>query len=271
MKKNKIVEYGRFLKEEGLERCTVDIYVRVAKGFEESRGDWKIKKDEVKKFVMELGKIYKPATINLYTVALNRYLSYLGLASLHVDTRRIHVKRSLENVISVGEYKQLLAYAKNSGRDKYYAILKTLAGTGIRISELRYITIESVTKGYAIVYNKGRSREIYISKELQKELLIYSERAQIGEGIIFRGNGEEPITRGAVWQMLKKMADMTGIPLEKVHPHSFRHMMASMYMQSYGNIAELADILGHSSIETTRIYTVTTKEEKRIRLGAMGL
>lgn len=269
MNDKEISKYEDYLKGKSLGGSTVKIYLRAVKFYYGISGNRKPDKDYLNKYVDMLLQKYKQSTVNLYSVALNSYLEYIGKSELKIRIKRLAVKRSLENVISINEYQRLLEYARETHRDKYYAILQVLAYTGIRIGELKYITVDCVMNGHTVIFNKGRSREIFISENLKRELLYYCQVSHIHEGIIFKGNKGQAITRGAVWQMLMKMADMTGIAKEKVHPHSFRHMMAIQYMNKYKDISELADILGHSSIEITRIYTVTTKEEKCRKLNAL--
>lgn len=261
--------YEAYLSDCRLSDNTVKIYVRAVRCFYGVSGVASPDADSIDRYVKWMLERYKPSTVNLYSVACNRYLRYAGRPELCIPTRRLAVRRSLENVLTVKEYKLLLQYAQETGRHKYYVLMKTLAGTGIRVGELPFITVENVRKGNALIYHKGRSREIFIADSLQKELLAYCRRAGIREGAVFLGSRGKPITRGAVWQMLSRMADMTGIDKRKVHPHSFRHMMAIEYMSRYKDITELADILGHSSIEITRIYTMTSKEEKRKRLNKL--
>lgn len=271
MKDNKIKAYERYLYENNLGESTIEMYMRGVRRLIAYAKDRKISKKMVDKYMAEMRNIYKPSTVNLYASVLNRYFRYLGRDDLIIRTKKLSIKRSLENVLSVDEYQKLLECAKVIKNYKYYAILRVLGSTGIRVGELKFITAESLENGVVAVYNKGKSREIYMPESLCAILADYCECYNIKTGTIFCGNKGKPITRGAIWQMLQKMADITGIAKEKVHPHSFRHMMAVEYMKQYGNIAELADILGHASIEVTRIYTVTTKEEKRKRLEQLGL
>ena len=269
METDNIMEFKRHLEENNLSVNTINVYIRAVKYFYEVSKGASPDSENVKQFELSLIQNYSRSTANLYSVAFNSYLRFLKSESLCIKTKRLSVKRSLENIITVAQYKELLKYAKDTHRDKYYYIIKVLACTGIRIGELKFITVENVRSGNAVICSKGRSREIYISEELQTGLELYCKNEGIKSGTIFTGSTRKPISRGAVWQMLMKMADMTGIPKSHVHPHSFRHMMAIEYMSRYKNISELADILGHSSIEITRIYTMTTKEEKRKRLNKL--
>ena len=165
----------------------------------------------------------------------------------------------------------LLDYAKESGRQKYYLIMKVIALTGIRVSELRYITVEMLDKGYVQVFNKGKAREIYLPDRLIPLLRAYCDKEDIRNGAIFRGTTGAPISRTAVWKMLKHMSDMVGIDKDRVYPHSFRHFFALSYMEHFSNIFELADILGHSDLSVTRIYAATSIEQKRKRMNCLDI
>lgn len=146
--------------------------------------------------------------------------------------------------------------------------MRTLALTGIRVSELQYITVETLETGRVQVYNKGKIRDVYLPDVLIRELKKFCREEKENDGIIFRGRGGDPINRITVYKMIAYLGDMVGIKKEKVHPHSFRHFFAISYIERYGN---LADLLGHTSIETTRIYTTSTVEEKRRKLNNLGL
>lgn len=174
-------------------------------------------------------------------------------------------------MITEKEYKMLLDYARESGREKYYLIMKVIALTGIRVSELQYITVEMLDKGYVQVFNKGKAREIYLPDNLISPLHAYCESKDIRSGPVFRGNTGAPISRTAVWKMLKHMSDMVGIDKDKVYPHSFRHFFALSYMEHFSNIFELADILGHSDLSVTRIYATTSIEQKRKRMNCLDI
>lgn len=145
--------------------------------------------------------------------------------------------------------------------------MKTIAQTGIRVGELKYVTVEAIQVGITIVWNKEKYRNVYLTNKLCEELQMYCSDNNISEGPIFCGNKKgQTITNGAVWKSLKYLAIQAGIPQELVYPHSFRHLFAKEYMQKIGDISELADLLGHTRLETTWIYTKTTSEEKRVRL-----
>lgn len=264
-------EYERFLKEEELAEGTITIYLREAKRLRAALREQPL----TKLFMLDYREKMEAQgiaerTMNLRIIAVNRYLRYISREDCLLKTRRIQNHRNLENVISIEEYRKMLRYARVTGKMKCYYIMKTLASTGVRVSELVYFTVETIEEDCLCVRNKGKSREIYLSAQIQHDLRNYCSYAGIREGIVFRGNGTGGITREAVYKMLQRTAGEAGIPRQKVHPHSFRHLFAKTYMEHYGNLAELADILGHSSLETTRIYTVSTVEEKRMRMEALG-
>ncbi|KSV59279.1 hypothetical protein ASU35_09780 [Acetivibrio ethanolgignens] len=165
----------------------------------------------------------------------------------------------------------MLDYALESGRKKHYLIMRTLALTGCRISELTGVTTQALADGGYKIRNKGKTRDIYIPDKLVKELKEYCKEQNIKKGCIFTGRNGKPITRNGVYRMMQKIADMTGVPLEKAHPHSFRHLFALTYIDTYNNIGELADILGHSSLEITRIYLSSSREQKRNKMNRLNL
>lgn len=270
--KNKIKEYEKYLRSQELAEGTIKIYVRYAKQIEESIQKAGVSKQTVLDFKQELKeKEVSPATFNLAIISVNKYLKFSRYEDCVVKTQKIQKRRSLENVISADEYRKMLQVAKTGRRRKHYYIMKTLAATGIRISELQYFTVENLQKKKIVVDNKGKIREIYIPDGLIRELEEYCAKAKIERGVIFKGNTEKPIGRSSVYKALARIGNDADISKGKVYPHSFRHLFALTYMNCYGNITELADILGHSNLETTRIYTLSTAEEKRKRMDNLGL
>ncbi len=267
-----ITKYAAYLAAAELADGTVEIYMREAERLRSYLAGRRITKGAMVEY-KELLKIsgYAPTTQNLYITAVNRYLRYLGHEESTIKTNRLQSKQSLEDVITKEEYRELTRYARESGREKYYAILRTLAMTGIRVSELQYFTVEVLDKGVIRATNKKKTREICLPEKLVEELRAYCKKAGIKSGIIFRGKEGRPISRVAVYKMLRKLADMAGVPAEKAHPHGFRHLFAITYMTFYSNLFELADLLGHSSLETTRIYARSTLREKGQRINMLGL
>lgn len=274
MKKStkEIIKYADYLSETELSENTKEIYLRQAKVFMKFLGKRPITKKEVLAYKKYLtGKGYTRTTVNLYIVAANNYLNYTGHKNFSIKTERLQKRHYPENIIDKEDYRKMLDYAKDSGRLKYYYIMRMLALTGIRISELSDCTVESLAKGKFVTSNKGKTREVYLPDKLVKELNEFCMMQGIESGVIFRGDSGKAIERTSVYRMLVHLADMVGIPKEKAHPHSFRHLFAITYMEQYSNLFELADILGHSSLETTRIYTATTDEMKRKKMDKLCL
>jgi integrase len=272
-KDTKVLEkYEEYLSETELSKSTKEIYYRQAKVFLTFMGERPINKKEMiayKKYLTEKG--YAGATVNLYIVASNHFIKSMGYEDYSIRTERLQKRGCPENILDKEEYIKMLDYAKESGRMKYYYLMRTLALTGIRISELADCTVEALSYGKFHTSNKGKTREIYLPDKLVRELTAYCADKNIVSGAIFKGNTDKAINRISVYQMLVRLADMTGVPKEKVHPHSFRHLFAVTYMEQYSNLFELADILGHSSLETTRVYTATTGEAKRRKMDKLNL
>lgn len=215
---------------------------------------------------------YKVASVNSKIISLNRYLKWLNVKELTVKTKRIQNSGGLENMITKECYLKMLRYAESHNKKKLYYIMKTIAQTGIRIGELKYVTVEAVKEGSTVVWNKGKYRTVYFTDNLCHELLRYCMEIDCTTGVIFCGreNGKA-ITPGAVWKSLKYIARKVEVPEAIVYPHSFRHLFAKEYMRKVGDISELADLLGHSRLETTWIYTKTTSDEKRRKLELLDL
>lgn len=183
---------------------------------------------------------------------------------LLLKTVKIQKNTSLEDVLSKQEYEKMIEVAKKQKSWRNYMIIKVLAITGMRVGELQYLTTDTLKSGKITVMKKGKYREIYMPESLIKLLNEYCQKEKIDSGYLFFGrNREKPLDTTGIWKMLKKVAQKAGVNTQKVYPHSFRHMFAKTYMEITGNILDLADILGHSNVETTRRYTLTTIEEKR--------
>ena len=262
--------YENALCKEELASATRQIYIRAAAGFLDYIGQENIDRHQVLAYKEQLEmRSYAVSTLNLKIAAVNRFLRYCGFEDYRVKSQRLQKRKSLEFLLTGSEYQAFLAYTLQTGRYKYYALLKTLALTGIRISELKYVTVESLDAGYTNVKNKGKIREIYLPDGLIRILRGYCREEGICKGSVFRGSTGKPISRVAVWKMLQHLAGKLGMDERKAHPHNFRHYFALAYMQKYSNLFELADLLGHSSLETTRLYTMATIEDRRRRLDGL--
>ena len=211
---------------------------------------------------------FKTNTVNNYVVSINKFLHWCGIEDCKVkQLKKQHVTSNSE-ILSLADYKRLLRFAKRMDQDDTYLIMKILAMTGIRIEELSFFTVENVKSNYIKVRNKGKERSIIIRQDLAREIRQYCRNNNIKEGVIFFCQTKgKMMAKSTIWRRMKKIAGVAKVRKNKVHAHSFRHLFAKMFLEEYnGSIAELADILGHNSLETTRIYAKTTDEEKRKKL-----
>lgn len=211
---------------------------------------------------------FRTNTINNYIVSINKFLYWCGIEDCKVkQLRKQHVASNSE-VLSLPDYKRLLRFAKRFNQEDTYLIMKILAMTGIRIEELSFFTVENMKSNYIHVRNKDKERSIIIRQDLAREIRKYCRDKGIKEGVIFycRTKGKM-MSKSTIWRRMKKLAGAAKVRKNKVHAHSFRHLFAKTFLKEYnGSIAELADILGHNSLETTRLYAKSTDEEKRQRL-----
>lgn len=176
-----------------------------------------------------------------------------------------------EKELTRAEYLRLLRAATAQHNEKLNLIIQTICGTGIRVSELRYITVEALQRGEASVYCKGKTRRIFIVPELKKKLLCYVKEQNIGEGSVFVTKKGTPISRHSIWKAMKALCAQANVSPSKVFPHNLRHLFARTFYGIEKDIAKLADLLGHTSIDTTRIYIVTTGAEHKKKMEHMRL
>lgn len=218
-------------------------------------------------------KNYKISSINSYLVAANGFFEYMGWYGLKVKTFRVQKKVFVpeEKVLTQKEFAKLVQAARSTGKMRLAMVLQTICATGMRVSELQFVTVESLRKGVVTIYNKGKERTILIPKSLQYRLLAYIHENAIRTGIIFCTSGGRPLDRTYIWREMKKLCLLTGVEADKVFPHNLRALFARTYYVLFKDIAKLADLLGHSNIETTRIYIKSSGVEHRRQLDSMGL
>ena len=216
---------------------------------------------------------YAPASVNAMLAAVNAYQDFCGNPAGKAKPlkcqRRIFCEARRE--LSRAEYFRLLDAARRTGRKRTLLVLQTLCATGIRVSELRFITAEAVRKGRAAIRCKGKCREILLPHELCKRLERWCAKRRIHNGPVFLGRGGRPLDRVTVWKMLKALCKPAGVARDKVFPHNLRHLFARTFYGLEKNLSKLADLLGHSSIETTRIYIMESGDEHQKLLERMHL
>ncbi len=207
---------------------------------------------------------YRPKTVNLRIQGINKFLCFIGQEKLQLKAVKIQQKNFLENVISNADYQFLKKKLKADGNMEWYFVVWYLAATGARVSELIQIKIEHVTAGYFDLYTKGgKLRRLYIPKKLRDETITWLEAQKRTSGYLFLNRYGERITTRGVSQQLKNYAKKYGLDTKVVYPHSFRHRYAKNFLEKYNDIALLADLMGHESIETTRIYLRRTASEQK--------
>lgn len=274
--KNGQLKYVQMLVNKEKSKSTIRKYTAAVRNFidfAEANGHCDvICKNCLIKYKDYLHEKYMPTTTNLYTVAINGYLRYLGDADLCIKTLNIQSQNILENCFTTEEYFKLIDSAKKQKNNTVYYVIRTLANTGIRIRGLPSFTVETVKKGYFTITSKGKTRCIVIPKGICNELKEFCKTKEITEGYIFKGqNPQKPISQTSIRRWIKKTASVAGIDENKAFPHNLRHLFAKTYLDKYGNLSELSDLLGHTRIETTRIYTRTSIEEKRNKIDDIGL
>ena len=265
--------YGRYLKEEERSRNTIEKYLRDIRSFQCFLTDRPVSRQELAAYKEELKKQYAVQSINSMLSAINSFLRHCGWADCCV--RQIRVQRQVfcarEKELSRAEYVRLVETARRQKRERLEAALQTICATGIRVSELPFVTVEAVNRGSTGVSCKGKYRQIFFPRKLQRVLKQYIRKRKIRSGPIFVTGSGKVWDRSNLWREMKALCQEAGVAPGKVFPHNLRHLFARTYYSMKKDIAKLADILGHGSIETTRIYIMSTGAEHRRQIERMGL
>ena len=269
-----VQSFKKYLQEEEKSSNTIEKYLRDVQAFVVHLNGAEVTKEVVVSYKNKLlSKSYATRSINSMLASLNSLFLFLGWADLKVKSIRLQrqIYCSEEKELTKAEYMRLVNTAKQKGNERLNLILQTICGTGIRVSELQYITVEAVKCSEAVVSLKGKTRSVFIVKELQKKLLRYAAEQKIHSGCIFITRTGKPISRTNIWREMKGLCEQAGVNPQKVFPHNLRHLFARIFYGIEKDIAKLADILGHSSINTTRIYIISTGDEHRKRMEHMRL
>ena len=224
-----------------------------------------ITSNNLKSFKEYLLKRYSPKSANSVLSSLNKLLDFLGLSGLKLKT--VKIQRSLffekDKELTKQEYERLLKASRDKNNQRLYYLMQTICSTGIRVSELKFITVEAIEKKTAVINLKGKIRTVLLSKQLCKILKEYAKSNNIKSGSIFVTKTGRPLDRSNLWHDMKKLCESANVKKEKVFPHNLRHLFARTYYNIQKDIVRLADILGHSNIETTRIYTMESGDIHR--------
>jgi site-specific recombinase XerD len=241
--------------------------------FEYLEGKKEVGKQTLIAYKDELCAKYKPTSVNSVLVAINGLLTHLGLGEYKLQLLKIQRNsfRDPNRELSKEEYERLLAEAAREGNQRLLLIMQTICSTGIRVSELKNITVEAARAGRALVSNKGKTRYIFLAKNLCKQLLKYAGNQGISRGHIFITSKGKPLDRSNIWREMKNLCERAGVDKNKVFPHNLRHLFAYTFYALEKDIVRLADILGHSDLSTTQRYTMTSGDEHERQINRLGL
>ncbi len=272
--KTEITQFEKHLQMEEKSRATIEKYLRDVTAFMMFLNGNELSKETAisyKQNLIENG--YAIRSINSIIASLNSLFTFLNRHDCKIKS--IKLQRQIycpeEKELTKAEYIRLVNTAKKQGNERLCLIIQTICGTGIRVSELQFITVEAIKRGEAIVSLKVKTRSVFIIKELQKKLLRYCREQEIKQGCIFITRTGKPMSRCNIWREMKSLCEQANVNPNKVFPHNLRHLFARVFYSIEKDIAKLADILGHSSINTTRIYIITTGDEHRRRMEKMRL
>ena len=266
--------FARHLLLEEKSAATIEKYLRNVRAFAGWLDGQEITKERNaawKAHLVERG--YAPAGINAKLSALSSLLEFLGLRDCRVKFLKVQRRlfREAGRELTKAEYQSLLNAAHRLGRDRLGLLVEAIGATGIRVSEVRYLTVEAARQGKAEISLKGKVRVILLPGKLCRKLLRYAEKQKTASGAIFRTKSGREMSRRQIWAEMKRLCKYAGVEPGKVFPHNLRHLFATVFYRACRDIVRLSDLLGHSSIETTRIYLVTSGAEHQRTLERLGL
>lgn len=268
-----LIKFETSMFEDEKSKATTQKYLRDLHCFVNFTNERAIDKGLVLEYKAELARNYALTSANSMLAALNAFLRFVGWLDCTVKQFKIQKKAfcSEEKELSKAEYLSLVRTAENKNNERLSLLIQTICGTGIRVSEVEYITVEAVHRGEAIVSCKSKTRRVFIVSALRKKLLQYIKERGIKSGMIFVTKNGKAMNRSNIWAEMKKLCKEAGVSPNKVFPHNLRHLFARTFYGIEKDIAKLADILGHSNINTTRIYIISTGAEHRRKMENMRL
>ena len=269
-----VEEFLAYLVREEKSERTVEKYGRDVRAFCAFLPVGKaVEKERVLAYKEHLVKRYAPSSVNSMLAAVNSFLGFLGREDCRVKKLKIQRRAfcPADRELNRAEYLRLIQAAEATGRSRTSLLLQTLGSSGIRVSETSAITVEALRQGKAVIRLKGKIRTILLPQKLCRKLLRYAKRQRIFSGPVFLTRNKRPMNRKEIWAAFKILCSRAGVAAQKVFPHNLRHLFARTFYEARHDIAKLADVLGHSSIDTTRIYIVTSGEEHCRTLEQMHL
>lgn len=258
-----ICRFGRELFEQERAKKTIERYQHQLRAFAQWTEGRTVTKELAVRYKQWLMERYSPASVNVTLAALNGFFKFMGWQECRVRPVRVQRRHYAEpsRELSREEYYRLLKTARQKGNMRLFHLLETICSTGIRVSELRFITVQAVKRGRADICNKGKYRTILIPRKLCEKLQEYCRERRIWQGSVFVTRSGRPIDRTNVWAMMKALCTQAHVDAQKVFPHNLRNLFARCFYQKQRDLEHLATLLGHSSVNTTRIYTRTSGEE----------
>ncbi len=271
--KGNISKYKMYLINEEKATATIEKYIHDVEDFAAWSGDKKLEKSIVLAYKSKLAGHYAPASVNAALSSLNSFFTYMEWYDLRVKNLKIQkqIFASTDKELTKAEYERLLYAAKNKNNKRLYLLMQAICSTGIRVSEVRFITVEAVNRGLAEINCKGKRRQVFLPKQLCQILKQYIKEQKIKSGAVFVTKNGNPLDRSNIWSDMKKLCKAANVSEKKVFPHNLRHLFARTYYSLQKDIVRLADILGHSSVNTTRIYTMESGEIHRKQIQRLGL
>ena len=269
-----VTSFGQYLRQEERSAGTIKKYLRDVRAFAAWLGGTPLTKEAAalwKGGLLDQG--CTPATVNSKLAAINKFFSFAGWAEFRVKPLKIQRRlfRDDSRELTRAEYLRLLETARALGRERLALLMETICATGIRVSEVQNITVEAARRGKTEIALKGKIRTILLPGKLCRKLLKYARKRQIASGKIFLTKGGRGMSRGQIWAEMKALCQEAGVAASKVFPHNLRHLFARTFYKAYRDVAKLADVLGHSSLETTRIYLISTGAEHAVMLEGLHL
>lgn len=268
-----IKSFNDYLVNEEKAAATVNKYLHDVGEFQIWLGEQELCKAAVLAYKSYLCERYAPASVNAALSSLNSFFNFMEWYDLRVKNLKIQkqIFASTDKELTKAEYDRLLQAAKQKKNERLYLLMQTICSTGIRVSEVRYVTVEAVTRGIAEINCKGKRRQVFLPKQLCQILKQYIKEQKIKSGSVFVTKNGNPLDRSNIWSDMKKLCKAANVSEKKVFPHNLRHLFARTYYSLQKDIVRLADILGHSNVNTTRIYTMETGEIHRRQIQKLGL
>ena len=269
----KIQAFKAYLIDEEKSTATIEKYVHDVEAFVLWIKDSELDKSAVLAYKAFLLEKYAPASVNSALASINSFFAYNEWYDLRVKSLKIQkqIFASDEKELTKTEYERLLSAAQSKKNERLYLLMQTICSTGIRVSELKFITVEAVHREQAEIQCKGKRRTVFLPNQLCRILKKYITEKKIKSGAVFVTRNGNPLDRSNIWSDMKKLCKEAGVSEKKVFPHNLRHLFARTYYSLQKDIVRLADILGHSSVNTTRIYTMESGEVHRKQIQKLGL